>query len=212
VTTNRFISHGVLALVAVGLLLTAASTAAGSTGIRTFYIDEAAGETGYTIEADWSQTGVPQATWDWDPPITQAYPPQGFIMLDGTLEITTAIPDGQMALCVRIAYDPNELRAIGWDGKKPPSMARKRMMDQSPKWRLIADVIRLRGLPARRKMGPADLTLGHYGVDLDNEYVWAVIDVPGTFAIGIPEPASLACLVGGLGVLAMRRSRRRAAG
>jgi len=211
VTMKGLISHEALAfVVAVGLLFVAVSTSIGSTGIRTFYIDEAAvGETGFTIEADWDQAGPPHVWLDWAPPTTLADPPEGFVLLDGTLGITTDIPDGQMTLQVRIAYDPNELRAIGWDGTKRPSMIRLIKGDSHSYWRPIEDVIRLRGLSARRKMTPADFTLGHYGADLDNEYVWAVIDVPGTFAIGIPEPASLACLIGGVGALMLRRRRRR---
>ena len=196
---------------ALGVALLAIAGAACGAGIRSFYIDEAASPTGYTIEAEWEATGLPSAYWDDGTPVDLAAAPQGFELLDGTLAIATSIPDGQMKLQVRVAYDPLELRAQGGRAQKPPVLMRRTQVGQDMRWRPITDLIRVRGLRARRRIGPADFMLGHYGVDWDNEYVWAVIDVPGTFTVGVPEPVSLLCLAGGIGMLVLRRPRRTSA-
>jgi len=187
------------------------SVQAASTGIRTFYIDEAAlGETGYKIESQWDESGIPTAWWDDGTPLDIANAPQGFELLDGTLHITTSIPNGQMKLQVRIQYDPDSLRAKGGRRAKPPILLRRKRVARVMRWRPITDIMGVRGLRARRKRGPATFELGHYGTDWTNDYVWAVADVPGTFAIGVPEPVSLLCVAGGIGVLMLRRPKRRA--
>jgi len=62
----------------------------------------------------------------------------------------------------------------------------------------------------KRILGAYDnsLIVGHYGVDVADGYVWAVLDTPGTFGV-IPEPTSLGLL--GLGSLVLVGRRRRKA-
>jgi hypothetical protein len=55
-----------------------------------------------------------------------------------------------------------------------------------------------------------DTTLGHWGVDLDHDLVWAVLDHTSQFAAS-PEPATMSLLVLGAVAILVRRRARRAA-
>jgi hypothetical protein len=201
---------GFYSLAAAVVLLSITVSMQASTGIRTFYIDESAVKGDCTIEVQ----------GEWDPTYevilkssaVTAAAPQGFTLLDGTLEIGTSNIEntGIRKMQVRIRYDSARLRTLGGRVANPPRLLRLRRVGRVRRWRPIRDALRLRGLRARRKTGPATFELGHYGTDWTNEYVWAVTDAPGTFAIGIPEPISLLCMAGGVGVLVLRRRKRSA--
>lgn len=192
---------------AVVLLSITVSLQAASTGIRTFYIDETAVKGDCKIEV--------QGEWDpsYEVPLSASTAtgevPQGFELLDGTLEISTNIPNTEIRrLRVRIRYDSARLRNLGGRVAKPPTLLRLKRVGRVRRWRPIRDIMSQTGLRPRRRTGPATFELGHYGTDWTNEYVWAVTDAPGTFTIGIPEPISLLCMAGGMGVLVPRRRKR----
>lgn len=204
-TQGRFNS-----LVATVVLLSITVSLQASTGIRTFDIDEAAikGDCKIEVQGEWD----PSYEVTLKPSTVTADAPRGFELLDGTLEISTNNIEntGIRKMQVRIRYDSARLRDLGGRVANPPTLFRLKRVGRVKRWRPIREIIRLRGLRARRKTGPATFELGHYGTDWTNEYVWAVVDVPGTFAIGIPEPASLLCMASGIGVLLLRRRKRRA--
>lgn len=79
-------------------------------------------------------------------------------------------------------------------------------------WRPCARLMRLRKHPHREKESVTFL-LGDYGLDtsgyLWSVNAWAVTDVPGSYAIGVPEPATVGCLALGAGALLAARKRRR---
>jgi len=111
VSSNR---GGFYSLMAAVLLLSiTVSLQAASTGIRTFYIDESAVKGGCTIEV--------QGEWDptyeviLKPSAVTTAAPQGFELLDGTLEIGTSNIEntGIRKLQVRIRYDSARLRTLG---------------------------------------------------------------------------------------------------
>jgi len=180
-------------------------------GVHTFHVNpDTSDETGYKIESQWDLSGIPTAVWSDGKPSEQGAVPEGFKLLDGTLKIETPIPDGQMKLRVRMQFDARELRAISGRRISRVRLLRLRRVGRRTRWMPIRKRMLAREIRARRKIGPATFELGEYGVDWTDSYVWGVLDVPGTFAIGVPEPISLLCMVGGAGVLMMRRSRRRA--
>ena len=191
------------------LLSVTVSLQAASTGIRSFYIDEAAvikGDCKIEVQNQWD----PSYEVTLSASTATGEIPKGFKLLDGTLEINSNIPSSEVRRRrVRIRYDSARLRALGGRLNNPPTLLRLRRIGQARRWRPIRRIMDLRGLRGIRKSGPATFELGHYGTDWTNEYVWAVADVPGMFAIGVPEPISLLCLVGGIGVLALRRPKRR---
>jgi hypothetical protein len=194
----------------VVLLSITVSLQAASTGIRSFYIDEAAvkGDCKIEVQGEWDPTYEVILK----PSTVTIPPPQGFELLDGTLEISTNNIEstGIRKMQVRIRYDSARLRTLGGRIANPPRLLRLRRVGRVRRWTPIREVLRLRGLRARRRTGPATFKLGDYGTDWTNEYVWAVTDVPGTFAIGVPEPISLLCMAGGMGILVLRRRKRSA--
>ncbi|MDP6545037.1 MAG: hypothetical protein QGH60_13690 [Phycisphaerae bacterium] len=191
------------------LLSVTVSLQAASTGIRSFYIDEAAvikGDCKIEVQNEWD----PSYKVTLSASTATGEIPQDFKLLDGTLEITADIPSTELRrLRVRIRYDSARLRTLGGRLANPPTLLRLRRVGQGRRWKPIREIMELRGLRGIRKSGPATFELGHHGTDWNNKYVWAVVDTPGTFAIGVPEPISLLCLAGGIGVLALRRTKRR---
>ena len=79
-------------------------------------------------------------------------------------------------------------------------------------WRPCARLMHLRQ-HASRKKDSVTFYLGDYGLDtsgyLWSVNAWAVTDVPGSYAIGVPEPATVGCLALGAGALLAARKRRR---
>ena len=136
--------------------------------------------------------------------------PDGFVLLDGTLTITTAIPDGSMRLQVRREIDRARARQLGLRERELTLFRLKPRVAGPAVWRPIVQRIRERMGPGKARKIPntADFMLGHYGVALTDHYVWGVIDVPGTYAVGMPEPTTLLCLAGGAALLLSNRRRR----
>ncbi|MEX0886495.1 MAG: PEP-CTERM sorting domain-containing protein [Phycisphaeraceae bacterium] len=132
-----------------------------------------------------------------------------FRMIDNTLlEIdTSAFADGRMRLRIRMGYEGRVIRQAGLRARTLHLMRFHRRWDcWQPAVFAIRDVRRMdfRFFPNRQ----ADFTLGHFGVDQENQYVWAVIDTNGTYAIaGVPEPATMSLMfaAGGLAVMLHRR-------
>jgi len=137
-----------------------------------------------------------------------APPAPGFVLLDNTfVEVAPAsLGPRDMLLRVRMEYRPARARAMGL---RPRNLRLMRLRARDQQWHPIDRVMRARGLCPRRILGRPMYRVGNYGVCLDDTYVWAVIDLPGTYAIGAPEPASLACVLGGAGLLWLRRRRGR---
>ncbi|HOW17426.1 MAG TPA: PEP-CTERM sorting domain-containing protein, partial [Phycisphaerae bacterium] len=139
----------------------------------------------------------------------------GFVLLDltdyGTL---TALrirkrPIDACRLRVRMEYDPARLTRKGLRARDLVLMRRVERADRRKLWRPMARVMARRGIEARRLLGRPVYRAGYYGVCMDETYVWGVLREPGDYAIGVlPEPASLACMAAGGGLLMLRRRRQ----
>jgi len=141
-------------------------------------------------------------------PLTGTVPP-GYQLLDLSADDMVPVLNvaragtRPMILRVRMEYDPARLRR---KAIRRTDLVLLKRHKGGLRWRPMGDVMRLRGLRARRRIGAPIRTLGYYGVDTNDTYVWAVLDVPGTYAIGVmPEPASLLCCAAGVGLLVLRR-------
>ena len=176
-------------------------------------------ETGVRVKNLSDQSGWVRVRWLVGPAAEPGDTVEGeYRLLDLTLEVTTDLPlEDTIQIRRRMAYD---------DGIEPvPSgmdVATPKLMDLRER---SLRILRRQSGPGpfsfswgahkpgvRRVYGPADFVLGHYGVDVDNSYVWAVVDVPGRFAVGgVPEPAVAALLLSGAIplVLMLRRTRKR---
>ena len=89
------------------------------------------------------------------------------------------------------------------------------------KWELAVDGNSDGGLSAHFVLGAynstQDFHLGYYGLDTSTDTVWAVINHNSDFGAGnpldapvaTPEPSTWAMLIGGLGMLAFWRTRKR---
>jgi hypothetical protein len=144
----------------------------------------------------------------------------GFVLLDLTMAEITAptMGAGRLRALVRKAATPRiveRARAKGYRARDLVLMARKRptALPEDSLWRTWSRVtVTRQAAQIRRIEGRPDFILGHYGVYQDtgsgNTYVWAVVDTPAQFAIGVPEPATLSCLLlGGAALLAARRRK-----
>ncbi len=142
----------------------------------------------------------------------------GFLLLDGTMRVTTDLQAGQYrALLVR-EYDPLRVRA----GRLRARSLRVLRLRPTRIWRIARPLsgelprVALRAAPLRELRGMTPGLLGKSGYFPDDSYVWSVVDNTSDFAVGgvqmqIPEPSALLiwCLVGGGGTLVLvRRSGR----
>ncbi|HOQ05054.1 MAG TPA: hypothetical protein PKY88_07575 [Anaerohalosphaeraceae bacterium] len=140
----------------------------------------------------------------------------GFQLIDETLALRLSVQNemtgerlrelpARAKARIRLGYDRSRIRA---KGLRPQNLTLMRLVrkDQARRmWRSCGRVLSRKAITAIRRMGSPVFELGYYGNDAANEYVWAVMDVPGTYALGIPEPASLLLAAGGAGLLAIRR-------
>jgi len=106
---------------------------------------------------------------------------------------------------IRIGYDRSRIRAKGLRPQNLTLMRLVRRDEARRTWISCGRVLSRKAVTAIRRIGAPVYELGYYGSDPANNYVWAVMDVPGTYALGIPEPASLLLAAGGAGLLAIRR-------
>ena len=217
-----------VAMVAVLCVAVLVPRPAGALVLHVTTIDAGAVETldwtGDTGDADntgitlWNRSDAPATvSIEYLPVNPPGDPPEGFLLLDGTLRVDTgALGDGDLRMLVVREYDPVRARRKRLKRERMSVMRRDRARAKyrrarclvrpmlTRKKRLVAEI----RLALRRK--EAGL-LGSRGIDLTNTCVWAVVDKSSDFVAGgevIPEPVSLACVVGGLGVLVLGRRRR----
>ena len=138
----------------------------------------------------------------------------GFQLLDGTLVVTSTIPNGEKRVRYRMEYIRRDVRRLGLRANSARIMRLRESVWKPARRRILrresAEVRRLRD-------HRADFTLGHYGFSRERRYAWAVVDVNSSYAIGampVPEPASWLLIVLGGGMLLfhlLHRRRRRTA-
>jgi len=146
----------------------------------------------------------------------------GFELIDTTKLELILDPDvrtrGRLKVVVRkkaTAAIRRAARLKGYREKDLVLMVRERREEaglRRARYRPCARLMRLRGYPPRRKKEEVALDSaewGEWGYDPDTGYVWGVTDVGGSYAIGVPEPATAACVLAGGAVLAVARMRRR---
>jgi len=145
-------------------------------------------------------------------PVGEAEEP--FLLLDGTLRVTTDIPDGQLrALVIREyssakrkkkAMRPGSLRVMR--RKREKRIYRPARCLYRPKPEIEGGTAAPRDEIRRKR---SDL-LGRRGIYETDTYVWAVVDQTSDFAVGgmIPEPVTMTCLAAGTGALFWRKRRR----
>ncbi len=109
----------------------------------------------------------------------------GFRLLDGTLNLQTSAASGRALTQIRMQFDGRALRRAGI---RVGDLRLMRFDVRANSWvrarRLINDIRARTG--ARFFSGRrADFTLGHFGVDLQENNVWGVMDVGGLYAIGV---------------------------
>lgn len=150
--------------------------------------------------------------------ITQGAAPvePGFQLVDDTLALRLSVQNNETRerlrelparakARVRIGYDRSRIRAQGHRPQNLTLMRLARKEDATRLWIPVDRALRKKGIRTIRRAGDPIFELGYYGNDEANEYVWAVMDMPGTYALGIPEPASLLLAAAGAGLLAIRR-------
>ncbi len=123
------------------------------------------------------------------------------------VELSDLVLDGEFAT-LRVDYDSELLAARGIEADS----LRLYWWDASAgEWRLAGNASNLTdnsGDPSYTGfgLGPATDVLGDWGVNMDEDHVWANIDHASTYALaGIPEPATLSLLaLGGLAVIRRR--------
>jgi len=145
-------------------------------------------------------------------PVDEAEEP--FLLLDGTLRVTTDLAPGDLRALVIREYD--RLKRV----KKKISRLTLRVMRRKrarlmyrPARCLYRTKPEIEGGTAaprdeiRRKESGL---LGRRGIYETDTYVWTVVDQASDFAVGgmVPEPVTTTCLVAGMGVLLWRKRRR----
>lgn len=150
-------------------------------------------------------------------PVLNLPTPDGFVLLDNTLRVTSTNPAGKRRIRIRMDFG-RYLRAGRIPGIRADSIRLLRANERfSGRWlpavrrineQRIADVRYLRILE------DDDFVLGHHGIDLKREFAWAITDTGGTqyFAIGgvvVPLPAAWLLFLSGSGLLFMVSRNRR---
>lgn len=145
--------------------------------------------------------------------------PDGFVLLDNTLHVTSNLTPGGRRIRARMDFGRyNGGRAgIRAMGVRFNSIRLLRADFNTRRWIPAVNAIRDQSIvPIRFLTGiRANLALGHYGIDKQNEFVWAVLDTAGEqfFAIGglsaIPLPAAWLLFLTGSGMLVLVARRRR---
>jgi hypothetical protein len=142
----------------------------------------------------------------------------GYQLLDTTLKVTWnnswSTDDPWPWIGRGIGYTQRQLSSKGISSNTLMIM---RKASGSTLWTPGPWSIRERSLAdIRRVSGSMDRMLGHYGVETNTPYAWAVVDqTTSSYVLGglVPEPSSLALLVSGLaaaGLFWIRRRRKKA--
>jgi len=109
---------------------------------------------------------------------------------------------------IRLSYDRNLIRTMGFRERELTLMRLVRKPDNRLLWRPCSRIIEARhGRAIKRVGGSPVFARGYYGVDFD-PFVWAVMDLPGQYAIGIPEPTAMLLFAAGASLLAIRRKKQ----
>jgi hypothetical protein len=137
----------------------------------------------------------------------------GFVLLDGTLHVSTSAAEGRARARYQLRFDERALRRLG---VRAADLRLMRRDARTNTWvrarRLILDAEARAG--ARFLFGRRALfELGTFGVDTDRGLVWGVMDVDGSYAIGaasrVSEPLSVVLVGSGLFGLGYVRRRRK---
>lgn len=151
-------------------------------------------------------------------PVLNLPGPEGFVLLDNTLRVTSTNPAGKRRIRIRMDFGrylrdgslsgirANSIRLLRTDnpvsGRWLPAV--RRINEER-----IADVRYLRVLE------DDDFVLGHHGIDLKRAFAWAITDTRGDqfFAIGglavIPVPAAWLLFLSGSGLMWLVTRKRR---
>lgn len=146
----------------------------------------------------------------------------GFQIVDNTKLVLTTDPAGKRVRRLKARARKRVTRRIrlraltmGYCPTRLVLMVRARQIplgEVRAMWRPCARLMRMREHPPRERES-VTFFLGDYGLDtsgyLWSVNAWAVTDVPGSYAIGVPEPATVGCLALGAGALLAARKRRR---
>ena len=149
---------------------------------------------------------------------------EGYCLLDGTLRVTTNLPEGEYRMLVARAYDRTRARVEEREHglRRNTLQIMRRASDRprhpTPLWaparcldRPRGDIERARSAPQRQLRNKERGHLGRRGIDPTATVVWTVTDNASDFAVGglIPEPVALTgMLVVGAGLLIKRRFKR----
>ena len=152
--------------------------------------------------------------------------PDGFLLLDNTLHVTSDLLPGGRRLRARVDFGRYGRAGIRAMGIRVGSLRVLRADFASGRWIRAIDSIRAfdfnqeRVLVERRFLTAlrANPVIGNYGIDLQKEFAWAVVNTSGDqyFALGglsqVPLPAAWILFLSGSGLLAWSTRRRRPVG
>ncbi len=174
-------------------------------------------ETGFQIYSNPdNQEG--QVDVDWIP-TPDAAVDDGFVLLDNTLMVNTNLEAGSYRLGLRRAFARSMIQDAGIRARTLRVFRLMNTGRAEARWHAVpaykrivkrgrADIRRIFG-----RMPFKSENLGNYGIALQDQYAWSVIDNGGYFAIGglmVPEPSTWVLLGTGLtGLYLHRRGRRK---
>lgn len=171
-------------------------------------------ETGFQIYSD-PENSEGQVVVDWIP-TPDAQIDNGFVLLDNTLRVQTDLTAGSYRLGLRRAFVRSNIRAAGIRARSLRVFRLRQIGREQVRWEAVPAYKRIakRGrADIRRIFGRSTFKLGNYGIALQDQYAWSVIDNGGYFAIGglmVPEPSTWVLLGTGLtGLYLTRRGRRK---
>ena len=135
---------------------------------------------------------------------------EGFELLDGTLRISTNVPDGEKRVRVRMGYSEQRIlrRGLRLGSQR---LFRRARLRTGARWGRAVRAVQGRATIRRfARSGPVP-GLGHFGFDASESYVWSFLDVSSDFAVAartVAEPTSMMLIVGGLGLISWSTRRK----